>query len=344
MKGCDAIKEVKSCSRCGLCAQVCPIFEVEKNEASLCRGKFLQLLGILRGDLKFNRKIDHNLKLCINCGKCMSNCPSGINTIKILSEIKYKKIGIVEKFLGSEFVFNLKLLPFKILNFLQAKKLPLNLDKNSEIYFKGCLSGYCAKSPFKCCASPFFVGGRKDIYEKLAQYNLKVIENENIKKVFFDCATCLNEVKKYPFKNPESINKLVFLDTLNIISGQIKNKNFTFYRPCHLQIGDFEKIEKSFNDLANYVPFENSQDEHGCCGFGGDFFLRHPFIAHKLSIKLAQKIYQTGATIVVTPCPSCVWSLKWGLWFLKTFKYFGTKNNTNKTADVINKNIRVLGL
>ena len=47
--------QIKKCTRCGLCAKVCPVFEYEKNETRLARGKFLQLLGIFEGKLKFNK-------------------------------------------------------------------------------------------------------------------------------------------------------------------------------------------------------------------------------------------------------------------------------------------------
>ncbi len=294
------LNQVKSCSRCGLCAQVCPIYEVKKTENTLARGKFLQLLGVLRGELKFNKKIERNIKLCVNCKKCTRNCPSEINAVELFSHIKHKRAGFWGRFFGGEFVFGAKLLPLKILNALFSKPLTLN---EGELYFKGCLSRRRTNSNFKCCAVPFLTGGRRDIYEKYVQHNLKIIERPEVKKVFFDCATCFDEVRSYPFKNPETALKLEILPIVP------PNTPFTFYKPCHIDTAEFEKLEAAFG--SNYIPLE----KHSCCGFGGDFFTRHPIIAHKLSIKLAKRIYNSGAKIVLTACPSCSWSLRWGLFF-----------------------------
>lgn len=312
MKSQTDINSIKTCSRCGLCAQVCPIFEIEKNEASLTRGKFLQLLGILRDELKYNKKIEHNLKLCINCGKCRKNCPSDINTVEIFSNIKNNRMNPLNKFLKGEFVFNLKLFPIKILKFFSKKKLNLN---EKEIYFKGCLSNYSVESSFKCCGVPFFVEGKLDVYKKMVAHNLELIENENVEKVFFDCATCFNEVKNYPFKNPKNAQKLKLFGWENI-----EETKFTFFKPCHLDNIDFEEIEKELKKNKNYVSLYENNKKEPCCGFGGDFFIRHPFIAHKLSLKLAEKIYETGAKTIIAPCPTCNWSINWGLWFIRTFK------------------------
>lgn len=303
----DLLNTVKSCSRCGLCAQVCPIYNAKKTETALARGKFLQLLGVLRGELKFNKKIERNIKLCMNCKRCTRNCPSEIDAVELFSRIKYERAGSLERLLHGEFIFAAKLLPFKILNALFSKPLKLN---EGELYFKGCLSRRKVgrgQADFKCCAVPFLTSGRRDIYEKYVQHNLEIIERPDVKKVFFDCATCFDEVKNYPFKNPENRAKLEILpmvppDTL-----------FTFFKPCHIDQGEFEKLEATFG--SNYTPLE----KHSCCGFGGDFFIRHPIIAHKLSAVLAKRIYDSGAKIVLTACPSCSWSLHWGL-FWERFK------------------------
>lgn len=328
METIEEIKKIKSCSRCGLCAQVCPIFETEKNEVSLCRGKFLQLTGILRGDLKYNKRIEKNLEFCLNCEKCTQNCPSDINTVELFSKIKQQKMGAKKQFLrrilNSEFIFNLKLLPLRL---MPKKNFPA-LEKG-EIYFRGCLSKYkkndntdTRHEPFKCCGLPFVVSGRRDIYEKMVEHNRKIIEDPSVKKVLFDCATCFNEVKKYPFSDPKSVQKLEFMPLCSKNSPHIQSgKTFTFYRPCHLPMEEFEKIEKEFLEMPNYVKLENTLDAHSCCGFGGDFFLRHPIVAHKLSVKLAKKIHETDAQIVFAPCPTCSWSLKWGLWFLTFLKF-----------------------
>lgn len=89
MKTFDDYKdEIYTCSRCGLCQSVCPVFEVTKKETTVSRGFFSLLNGITKGHLKFNKKIRYNIDKCLGCNKCKAFCPSGIDTEKIISSAK----------------------------------------------------------------------------------------------------------------------------------------------------------------------------------------------------------------------------------------------------------------
>lgn len=303
--------QIKKCTRCGLCAKVCPVFEYEKSEVRLARGKFLQLLGIFEGKLKFNKKIMKNIKYCLNCSKCTQNCPSEIDTVRLFSEIKYNNMSFIEKILTSEFVFDLKLIP---LNFFNVFKKRLFLKKG-EIYFRGCVPNYSNKSENVCCGIPYKTSGRLDIYNDLVKKNMAIIESDFVEKVYFDCASCLGTVSKYPFKNPETVKKLTLLHPLNMTEDKI----WTMHKPCHLDEKTFLELEEKLKQLPNYVSMYKNHD-FNCCGFGGAFFMEHPKLAHKMSVKNAEKIIASGAKFVVSPCPVCSISIWWGLTYLKLFK------------------------
>lgn len=338
-------QNILKCSRCGLCQGVCPIYEEIKNENSTARGKLMQIWGIKKGDLKLNRKILQSLDLCLNCEKCKLNCPSGVDTTGVFHS--EKKLPLSGKILTSDFIFKLKL---SSLNFFSFFKKTPQYDKNSKIlYFEGCIakelknkfeiSGIKVKNGnFLCCGMPYLTKGRADIYEKIVEHNERIIDKSEM--VIFDCATCLSAVKDYPFKNPKNREKLVFYtDFYKDFNLQFKkNLKVTYHMPCHLKSAgkNLEEIEKILNSIknVNYTRLENPQN---CCGFGGDFFIRHPKIAFSLSIKKGLDIINTKADVVLTSCPTCLWSLNFSLFVCKILYGYKKIPTTLDMSEFLNK-------
>lgn len=173
-------KELKTCSKCGLCQSVCPIYKETGIETVVSRGKFNMLLGLIKGDLKYSQNIDKYLSLCLNCKACDDFCPSSIKASEIITAAKnkYKKYCYPIKYdsffklkmLSLSFVFNLY--RFSHFSFLVGKfekyiikvgflgKLFILFDKISRItvkrkptiknkeknlkviYFEGCFTKY----------------------------------------------------------------------------------------------------------------------------------------------------------------------------------------------------------
>lgn len=339
MEANEVEKNILKCSRCGLCQEVCPIYDELKSESSATRGKLSQIFGLIKGDLKLNREILNNLDLCLNCEKCKLNCPSGVNTTGVFN--KERKLGLVGKIMTSDFVFNLKIKSLEL--FSLFKKSPRFDDSSNILYFQGCiakklkqglnLQGLKLKNGnFECCAIPYLTKGREDIYNKIAKYNEKIIEKADL--VIFDCATCFSTVKDYPFKNPKNKDKLVFYtDFYKKAQFVSKQKvSVTFHMPCHLKaagvsLDEIEDILKSIKNI-NYTRALNAQD---CCGFSGDFFIRHPKLAFNIAIKKIKGIIETKSDIVLTSCPTCLWSLRFSLF---ASKYIYKNKNKIKTMDM----------
>lgn len=301
-------KQIKKCTRCGLCASVCPLYEVKPSEKTIARGKFLQLLGVLKGDLILNKKIRDNINFCLNCSKCTQNCPSEINTIELFASIKHKNLSLIEKILNSRFVFKLKLLPIGFI-FPPNKKLSL---KKGEIYFKGCVPNYSNPGENVCCGLPYKASGNIEAANKMAKRNMGIIENPQVKKVYFDCASCLQTVANYPFKDPETIEKLVLLEPLHFP----ENKKFSIHKPCHMSQKEFSLLEETLQVRENYISAYNDKN-FKCCGLGGTFFMKHPLVALELCLRNAQKFIDLKVDYVLSPCPVCTLSLRFGMWYKK---------------------------
>ncbi|MHB1132908.1 MAG: (Fe-S)-binding protein [Chloroflexota bacterium] len=76
--------ETLKCVRCGLCQAVCPVYAVERNEAAVARGKVQLVRGLLEGRLQATQAVRERLFLCLNCGACTANCPSGVAVSEVM--------------------------------------------------------------------------------------------------------------------------------------------------------------------------------------------------------------------------------------------------------------------
>lgn len=329
--------DIIKCSRCALCADVCPVYKVKRTEGALLRGKFLQLLGVIRGELKWSKRLKASLDYCLGCKKCISQCPSEINAVEIFEKLKYENLTPFEKIFYGKIFLKIKILMLSVFyrvkhpvkSIVSHKKHRVEKYTKKLMHFNGCLSKCInpdfalpfefSRGDFGCCGIPYKTKGNLDVYRDAASLNAEKIDNTDA-LIVFNCATCLSTVRSYAFNNPKSKDRLVFYTDIykdflkNHKITSKKHSMITFHYPCHLKsagidLSDVEDILKSIENVE-YKRLENPDE---CCGFGGDFFMRHPRTADKLSVKKVQDIINSGADIVLTACPTCLWSLKYGL-------------------------------
>lgn len=330
-------ENIIKCSRCGLCADICPVYKAKHTESALLRGKFLQLLGLIRGELKWSKALKASLDECLGCEKCKPQCPSGLSAPEIFEKIKYENLSGFEKFLYGKFVLKIKIFILKVFyrvkhpvkSIVSGKKHDVvKFDKNI-VHFNGCLSK-CINTEFQlpfafkeggfeCCGIPYKTKGNLDEYRDTADRNIQKIETTD-GLIVFNCATCLYAVRSYVFNIPETKDRLVFYTSLYkefLKTHKITCKKpvtVTFHHPCHLKSAGIElsDVEEILNSIEN-INYKRLQNPDECCGFGGDYFTRHPRTADVLSTRKIDDVINSGAQIVLTACPTCLWSLKYGL-------------------------------
>lgn len=314
-------KELKKCSRCGLCLKQCPIYEIKKDENNTSRGLICKLLGFENNILNKN-EISKDLKICLNCTKCRQNCPSRVNSTNIFA---YKNACFSPSKISQRLLLLLKLLPVKMLYFLNLFKSYKVKNKSLKYsYFKGCmahaqhkvtfLDNLSNENNFLCCGLPYLTSGDLKNYNKVKEINSKLIKNSNF--VLFDCASCISSVRDYDTLSEDDKKKLILFSDL--IDGDIeiklnnnsKYKTLTFHKPCHLNESEFLKIENLLKKIKN-IKYVRMDECDSCCGFGGSYFLYHPIIATKIALKKAKNIKKTKADLVLTMCPSCTLGLRY---------------------------------
>jgi glycolate oxidase iron-sulfur subunit len=69
-------RETEQCMKCGFCTFVCPVYQEEKIESGVARGKNELVKGVLNGELEFNRELADRLYKCTACMACTESCPA----------------------------------------------------------------------------------------------------------------------------------------------------------------------------------------------------------------------------------------------------------------------------
>ena len=122
----DYEKELKTCSKCGLCQSVCPVYKATGVETIVSRGKFNLLLGLIKGDLKYTKNLDEALSLCLHCKACDKFCPSSIKATEIISAAKSenkKYNAILKNMTFFKIKFYILSLVFKLYRFAHLTKI-----------------------------------------------------------------------------------------------------------------------------------------------------------------------------------------------------------------------------
>lgn len=89
--------ELQNCMRCGQCRTNCPVFKGFGAETDVARGKIALLAHALSPEVKADRDMYAWLTMCVNCGRCRLECPSGTDTGYALLEGRLRllqKVGM----------------------------------------------------------------------------------------------------------------------------------------------------------------------------------------------------------------------------------------------------------
>ena len=104
------LDEASQCVKCGICQHECPTYIATGDESMVARGRLALLEAVAEGDLKFSSGIADRMSKCTSCLSCVTNCPRGIDPVKIINAAKgeyFEKNGsdfiskMVFKYLGN---------------------------------------------------------------------------------------------------------------------------------------------------------------------------------------------------------------------------------------------------
>ena len=67
---------LEQCTKCGFCTFWCPVYQEERVEPSVARGKNMMIRGLLSGELEYTKEFADRLSKCTLCMACTANCPT----------------------------------------------------------------------------------------------------------------------------------------------------------------------------------------------------------------------------------------------------------------------------
>jgi len=76
--------DLEQCMKCGFCTFWCPVYQEERVESSVARGKNLMIRGLLAGDLEYTKEFAARLNKCTLCMTCTANCPAKANIPNVI--------------------------------------------------------------------------------------------------------------------------------------------------------------------------------------------------------------------------------------------------------------------
>jgi glycolate oxidase iron-sulfur subunit len=82
-------KELDKCMHCGACMAVCPVYNTDKIEAGVARGKIAVADAVMEGRLALDdQEVVDMLFNCLVCKSCMQSCPTKVNFDRIMLALR----------------------------------------------------------------------------------------------------------------------------------------------------------------------------------------------------------------------------------------------------------------
>jgi glycolate oxidase iron-sulfur subunit len=107
MKDLKELKKVQQyadqCMKCGFCSFFCPVYQEERMETSVARGKNYLVKQVLEGKQEFTHEMGEIIGKCLLCKRCVANCPSKTQIDRVVvaaraEMVKDKGLGFIKDF------------------------------------------------------------------------------------------------------------------------------------------------------------------------------------------------------------------------------------------------------
>ena len=99
--------------KCGFCSFFCPVYQEEKTETSVARGKNYLIKQVLQGNQEFTPEMGEVISKCLLCKRCAANCPSKTQIDRVVvaaraQMVKDKGLGFIKDFAYRKVMANKK--------------------------------------------------------------------------------------------------------------------------------------------------------------------------------------------------------------------------------------------
>jgi Fe-S oxidoreductase len=172
-----------------------------------------------------------------------------------------------------------------------------------------------------CCGESVRKAGNETLFKRLARENIKTFIDSGVKKIVASSPHCFHtfENEYSEFKaNFEVVHISQYLVEL-INEGRIQitkeyPKKVTYHDPCYL--GRHNGVYDEPRGVLQKIPglalteMPDAREDSLCCGMGGGRVWMETPKAERLSNIRVEQAVGTGAEVLATACPYCVFALE----------------------------------
>lgn len=106
-------KYIDQCMKCGFCTFFCPVYQEERVETSVARGKNYLAKLALRGEQQFTDELGKIIGKCLLCKRCVANCPAKAQIDRVVvgaraQMVKNKGLGFIKNLVFRKVMANRK--------------------------------------------------------------------------------------------------------------------------------------------------------------------------------------------------------------------------------------------
>lgn len=342
----DIIRQTRAyyCLDCGKCTGVCPVARINQTFSP----RSLLMRCVQKDENSLYK--DTALWECLTCGRCEIHCPSQIQYIHFMRDVRSLSLNTgtkAECSHGGAFHSLMRIMTANELKQQRLDWIPGNLKtaKNGEVvYFVGCAPYFdayfselkidsinSAKGTIqllnkigitpavltdeRCCGHDLLWSGDVDNFKKLAEHNLKIIEEAGAKTVVFTCPegyqTFAQDYMYFFGKLNFQVVHITQLLSDAVKKGELKFNGFdaavTFQDPCRLgrHMGVYDAPRDILSAIPNIEFNEMIKNRHKsvCCGVGN--WLTCGSVAKTIQANRFREAKQVGAKTLITACPKC---------------------------------------
>jgi Fe-S oxidoreductase len=343
----DIVKETKAylCLECGVCFGSCPISRI--NPAYSPR------LAVKKALFNYGDEImdDRDLWSCLACGTCTARCPSDVDYQRFIREARKEAARIPRKGLYAHNEVLQTIMRLHLLDLPQDRTRwigdDLRVAETGEyLYFTGCLPYFdlvfrdwsftptgigrstikvlnalgiepIVSNREKCCGHDLLWNGDEESFKRLAEANIRMIEESGARKVVLSCPegyfSLKNEYPEYFGELPFEVIHFTELLAGEIEAGKVKFKEngqerkVAFQDPCNL--GRLSGIYEDPRQVLAAIPgvelreLKHNRADAICCGTSN--WINCSTCSKQLQIGRMEEALEAGATTLVTACPKC---------------------------------------
>ncbi len=323
-------QELLSCTMCGFCKNVCPVFIEDNWDSRSPRGRMTMAYGLITGELEPDQALLDRIFQCTQCTDCSRRCPSSAKCPEVVIAARQEMVnrghtteiqdGLVKNVEETGNIFADLEVEFPeqegdIPMFIGCQHLsrPNNTKKALKFMKKLGINPKIVKEV--CCGFPLKVMGYEDAHQKQKERLKAMFDMNGDKPILNFCPSCQVEfAEEYDQESIHVIQEINKRLDASMVTKPV-GKKVTYHDPCDLSRGaqivdePRELIEKIGCEL---IEMKNVKNTSRCCGGGGGILTWDPELSDRMSQARIEEAIATGAEMLVTTCPTCEQTLKKG--------------------------------